>query len=96
MKEKKEIRPREYTHIDYEALLVYVMKNQLTTINNVIEACNGNWHEATIVINSEHTPLGNIKISRQGLSKIMKNYGLVKEKYEEHMRDKKDNSEREK
>lgn len=176
MKEKKEIRPRQYTHIDYEALLVYVMKNhtsvsnaieelnldisrsavvrnirkikqedpkneivilyqegyvpnmqkdkipeeleekieqlessevvikdkledlynKLTTINNVIEACNGNCNEATIVINRGYTPLGNIKISRQGLSRIMKNYGLVKEKYEEHMKEKKDNSEREK
>ena len=176
MKEKKDIKPKQYTHIDYEALLIYVMKNhtsvsktikelnlgisrdvvvrnirkikeedpkneivmlyqdeyvpnmqkakmpesieekikqlkslkivikdeledlynRLTNINNILEACNRNWYEATRVINSGSTPLGNIKISRQGLIKVMKNYDLVKKKYEENIKDKKDNSEREK
>ena len=63
--------------------------NRLTNINNILEACNRNWYEATRVINSGRTPLGNIKISRQGLIKVMKNYDLVKKKYEENIKDKK-------
>ena len=70
--------------------------NKLTIINNILEACNRNKNETTKVINSGKSPLGNVKISRHGLSKIMKNYELVKQQYMENMNNKKDNSERSK
>ena len=33
---KNEIRPKQYTHIDYEALLIYVMKNNVSLEENDI------------------------------------------------------------
>ena len=167
MSEKK-IKPRQYSHIDYEALLIYVMKNgvsveealedhglniarstvirnitkmkkeegrdltvidfyqkiyvpnsqkskkpqdvirqiqdfverpiiikneledlynKLSTMNKIVEACNGNVAEATRKINSGETPLGKVKsISVQGLRKDIKYFERVKEEMEKTMK----------
>ena len=162
MEKSKKVKPKQYTHIDYEALLIYIMKNNITVdkalevfgldiarstvirnirklkeqnkgneiislyqkkyvpnmqsktlpialqekidllpnkpviiqdklevlynklycMKQIIDSCGGNLSEATRLINSGTTILGNVKISRQGLGKNMSYYEKVKEEYE--------------
>ena len=171
--EKKIYRPKTYTHVDYEALVIYAMKhrvsieqaicdnnieiarstivrnikkladNQNTTINlyqngyvpnmqkkelpsdikikiekldfrpiikgnelddiymklttmkEIINACNGNASEAARKINSGKTPLGKIKpITVQGLLKDMKYLEKVKDQLEiERTKNRQENNE---
>ena len=30
MENKKTVKPKQYSHIDYEALLIYIMKNHIS------------------------------------------------------------------
>lgn len=153
---KKQYKPKQYSHIDYEALITYVMKNHISVteaikrlgleisritvernLNNmknspivilyrkkyipkmqsnipkeivqeikdlpdkkveikpsledtyrklfimkeIVNQCRGNLTQAAKVISSGNTPLGNVTISRQGLTKNMNNYEKVKEEY---------------
>ena len=50
METKKERKPKQYTHIDYEALLIYVMKNR-TSIYKAIEDLELDVARSTIVRN---------------------------------------------
>lgn len=159
-KDQSKFKPKQYTHIDYEALLIYVMKNRtsvenavielelkvarstivrninklkeqgsqivrlyqeeyatnmqkkelpvgiaekidqlpkkeirikneledvyfkLTMMKEILDSCDGNLTQAARVISSGNTPLGNFKITRQGLTKDLKYYEKVKEKYQ--------------
>lgn len=153
---KKQYKPKQYSHIDYEALITYVMKNRISVteaikrlgleisritvernLNNledspivilyrkkyipkmqsnipkeiaqeiqdlpdkkveikpsledrykkllimkeIVNQCGGNLTQAAKVISSGNTPLGNVTISRQGLTKNMNNYEKVEEEY---------------
>ena len=159
---EKEIKPKQYTHIDYEALLIYAMKNhmsieqciselklniarstllrninkikkldeyneiinlyqngyvpnmqkkelpedierkieelderpiikknriedlygKLNVMKEILDICNENYAETARVISSGSTPLGNVKITTQGLRKNMLHYEDVKKQYE--------------
>lgn len=50
MKDKKEVKPKQYSHIDYEALLIYIMKNHIS-MEQAIEELNLNIARSTIVRN---------------------------------------------
>ena len=164
---EKHRKPKEYTHIDYEALLIYAMKKHVSiekaisdfelniarstvvrSMNRIIKKdpeneiinlykneyvpnmqkeqmpddvkekidkledrkvvkkveledlykklsymkevannCGGNLSEATRVINSGRTPLGNVRISRQGFEKNLMYYDEVKKEYENQIRE---------
>lgn len=168
MENKKTVKPKQYSHINYEALLIYIMKkhismdqaieelnlniaratvtrniNKIKADNNenaiidlyqkiythknqnkvlpkslqnqidelpelevvkkdgledlykklsymkeIVEICNGNLAEAARVISAGKTILGNIKITRQGLTKDLKRYEIVKEAYEQQHKEK--------
>lgn len=156
--EPKSYKPKQYSHIDYEALIIYLMKHRisveqaikdldlnisritvtrnlnkmeqnpivaiyreeyipnvqkgakmpeeivqeiqnlpdkevqtgdileetyrtLSIMKEIIEQCGGNMTQAAKVISGGATPLGNVSITHQGLSKNMKNYERVKEEY---------------
>ena len=54
--------------------------NKLSTMNEIVQACDGNLAEATRKINSGKTILGNVKpISRQGLEKDIKYFQEIRE-----------------
>ena len=50
MKNKKEVKPKQYSHIDYEALLIYIMKNHIS-MEQAIEELNLHIARSTIVRN---------------------------------------------
>ena len=47
---KNEIRPKQYTHIDYEALLIYVMKNNVS-LEEAIKENNLSIARSTVIRN---------------------------------------------
>ena len=57
-------------------------------MKEIVEMCNGNLAEAARVISKGNTILGNIKITRQGLTKDLKRYEIVKEAYEQQHKEK--------
>lgn len=59
---------------------------KLSTMNEIVQICNGNITEATRKINSGQTILGNVKpISVQGLGKNIKYFQKIKEIMEEEI-----------
>lgn len=58
---------------------------KLSIMKEIVDQCDGNLTQAAKVISSGNTPLGNVTISRQGLTKNMKNYERVREEYKKEM-----------
>ena len=50
MENKKEVKPKQYSHIDYEALLIYIMKNHIS-MDQAIEELDLNIARATVTRN---------------------------------------------
>ena len=61
---------------------------KLSYMKEIVEMCNVNLAEAARVISKGNTILGNIKITRQGLTKDLKRYEIVKEAYEQQHKEK--------
>lgn len=91
--QKSELSPRIIQVIDSLPLKRVVIKNELddlyyklSTMNEIVQICNGNITEATRKINSGQTILGNVKpISVQGLGKNIKYFQKIKEIMEEEI-----------
>ena len=50
MENKKAVKPKQYSHIDYEALLIYIMKNHIS-MDQAIEELDLNIARATVTRN---------------------------------------------